>query len=1063
MRTYNLLARNLRWYWRTNLAVVLGVATAGGVLGGAVLVGESVRASLREIALGRLGNVDSVITRNGFVREELSASFSGAPVIAMEATVRLEGGGRVSGVELYGVDERFWKMQGQPGEAPGGRDAILTPALARELRAQNDDAVLVRVRKPSAIPLESLHGRKDDAGKTLRLRAAAWRGSPFSLQPRQGDLKAVYVPLALLQRELGVAGKVNSILLRGTGRTASQFAATLRSNWTLADVGVTLRTLDVPAAISVESDSALISDALAMTVGSVAQSLGLRTQSVLTYLANTIKGVCDPGKGCPTVPYSVVVALDSEPAPASDDGIVLNDWTARSLNARPGDSITLDYFVWKPDGRLATESARFRLERVVGIQGAAADRNYVPAYPGITDSDSLSDWDPPFPLDLARVRPDDEHYWSQYRTTPKAFIRLERGRQLWGTRFGSLSSVRVPPPSADFEAKLQAALDPATMGLSLAPVRATALDASRGATDFDEYFLYFSFFLIVSALLLTGLFFKLGIEQRAREIGILRSLGFPLAMVRNLFLLEGASLAVTGAGLGTGVALGYCGFMLLGLRTWWIGAVGTQSISLHASATALAIAAGGGVLVGLATVVLSLRALKNATPRGLVAGKRTSGRPGWRWLAGGATACAGIALACAAFFRVIDDTAGFFGAGTLLLIATMLLISGWLHTGRFGALTGKASLGLRSLAYHPGRSVLCLALIASATFVIVSLDAFRRDAASEGIGGYPLIATSDVPLIYDPNTPAGWDALNLPSGGAQTEFVPFRLKPGDDASCRNLYRPLSPRIVAPPPKFLRQARFAFQSAVSETANPWLLLEERLADGAIPAIADTNSMTYTMHLKMGDEFRVDGVRYKMVAALRDSIFQGELLISEANFLHLFPGIEGYRFFLLKVPPSRADQVAQDLEESLYDYGFDVQESAARLAGFHRVENTYLSTFRALGGLGLILGTVGLAVVLLRNVLERRRELALLRAVGYRPRDLGAIVIVENTSLLVLGVAAGTACALLAIFPAVSARGGHVPLASLGALLGVVLVTGIAASLAATAVALRFPLLESLKAD
>jgi hypothetical protein len=533
-------------------------------------------------------------------------------------------------------------------------------------------------------------------------------------------------------------------------------------------------------------------------------------------------------------------------------------------------------------------------------------------------------------------------------------------------------------------------------------------------------------------------------------------------MVRNLFLMEGAALAVTGAVAGTGVALAYCAFMLLGLRTWWIGAVGTQSISLHASAAALAITGAGGVLVGLATVALSLRSLKNATPRGLVAGQRTVRRARWRWVAGAVTACAGIALACAAFFRVVNETTGFFGAGTLLLIAAMLLVSGWLRTGRFGALTGKASLGLRSLAYHPGRSVLCITLIASATFVIVSLDAFRRDATPEGIGGYPLIATSDVPLIYDPNTPAGRDALNLPGGAAQTEFVPFRLKPGDDASCRNLYRPLNPRIVAPPAKFLREARFAFQSAVSETPNPWLLLEDRLADGAIPAIADANSMTYTMHLKPGDEFRVDGVRYKMVAALRDSIFQGELLISEANFLRLFPGIEGYRFFLLKAP-GRAHQVARDLEESLSDYGFDVQKSAARLAGFHQVENTYLSTFRALGGLGLILGTVGLAAVLLRNVLERRRELALLRAVGYRPRDLAAIVIVENASLLVLGVAAGTACALLAIFPAVSARGGHVPWASLGALLGFVLATGIAATLAATAVALRFPLLESLKSE
>ena len=67
----------------------------------------------------------------------------------------------------------------------------------------------------------------------------------------------------------------------------------------------------------------------------------------------------------------------------------------------------------------------------------------------------------------------------------------------------------------------------------------------------------------------------------------------------------------------------------------------------------------------------------------------------------------------------------------------------------------------------------------------------------------------------------------------------------------------------------------------------------------------------------------------------------------------------------------------------DLGADAMPTAERLAEFHTVENTYLSTFQTLGGLGLLIGTVGLAAVVLRNVLERRRELALLRAVGYRP--------------------------------------------------------------------------------
>ena len=169
MRTYTLLARNLTWYWRTNLAVLLGVATATGVLGGAALVGESVRATLRDLVLARLGNTDSIVTRNGFFREELAAAFQpAAPVIALDGIVEHEASGkRAAGVQVYGVDERFWKFQ-TPGSRPRP-PGLLTAALARELGAKPGDEILLRIPKPSAIPLESLHGRKDDVGKTIRL------------------------------------------------------------------------------------------------------------------------------------------------------------------------------------------------------------------------------------------------------------------------------------------------------------------------------------------------------------------------------------------------------------------------------------------------------------------------------------------------------------------------------------------------------------------------------------------------------------------------------------------------------------------------------------------------------------------------------------------------------------------------------------------------------------------------------------------------------------------------------------------------------------------------------
>jgi len=149
--------------------------------------------------------------------------------------------------------------------------------------------------------------------------------------------------------------------------------------------------------------------------------------------------------------------------------------------------------------------------------------------------------------------------------------------------------------------------------------------------------------------------------------------------------------------------------------------------------------------------------------------------------------------------------------------------------------------------------------------------------------------------------------------------------------------------------------------------------------------------------------------------------------------------------------------------LSDFGFDVTSTTERLASFHRVENTYLSTFQALGGLGLVLGTVGLAIVLLRNVLERRREMALLRAVGYSARHFMLMVITENTFLVCCGLMTGTLSALLAIAPAFFSRSGHFSSLSLGLLLLTILVIGLIASIAATVAALRSPLLPALRSE
>jgi len=324
-------------------------------------------------------------------------------------------------------------------------------------------------------------------------------------------------------------------------------------------------------------------------------------------------------------------------------------------------------------------------------------------------------------------------------------------------------------------------------------------------------------------------------------------------------------------------------------------------------------------------------------------------------------------------------------------------------------------------------------------------------------------------VVHDPNTREGRDALNL-FGLEHVTFEPFRLLPGDDASCLNLYEPVNPRILAPRDSFLQAGRFVFQDSLAvseaEAANPWLLLKRTEADGAVPVIADSNSMTYVLHRALGEDIVITRggreIRLRLVAALRDSIFQGELLMSQAHFTRLFPEQSGYQVLLVDAPLNQAGAVSASVEDALVDFGADATGTAERLAQFHRVENTYLSTFQTLGGLGLLLGTVGLAAVLFRNVLERRRELALLAAVGYRRGHFLLMVAAENALLLAGGLAAGAVCAGLAIAPAVIERGGTIPLTSSGALLlFAVFVTGLLSSIIAVRLATRAPVLEALR--
>ena len=170
-----------------------------------------------------------------------------------------------------------------------------------------------------------------------------------------------------------------------------------------------------------------------------------------------------------------------------------------------------------------------------------------------------------------------------------------------------------------------------------------------------------------------------------------------------------------------------------------------------------------------------------------------------------------------------------------------------------------------------------------------------------------------------------------------------------------------------------------------------------------------------------------------------------------------------FLLIATPSDKVQEVKRLLQAGLAPRGVEITSTIDRLQSYMAVDNTYLLTFQALGGLGLLLGALGLAVVLLRSVWERRGELALLRALGYRKQMLGWLVLAENGLLLLLGLVGGTLSALLAVAPHLAGVGSRLPWLEIAGLLAAVLIVGLVAETAAVAATLRAPLVPALRRE
>ena len=1079
-----LVLAGLRHHARAYLGVLAGFALAGVVLVGALLVGDSARGSLRERALARIGRADvALVGGERTFRAALAADLArelglgggdgggAAAVLALPASASARGGAaRANGVSLLGIDAAFLALapSGPAPEAPAPGAVLLARNLAARLGAGPGDEVVLRIARPSALPLDMILAPTEDATLALRLRVARLLDEAsferFALVTGARDPANAFVDRAFLTRELALGEVANLVLLRfdgsaaGAARGAARATEALRRVATLADLSLEL--VERPDGSLDLTSPRVFLDA---PIGRAAARAGGAPLGILTYFVNALR------HGERRTPYSMVAAVGALdggerpdalaellPPDLAADGLVAGPFLAEDLGLAAGDEVTLEYFVPGSDRRLIEARSTLRVAALRPARGLAADRTLMPAFPGLEGSEHCRDWDPAIPIDLDAIRDVDEAYWEEHGGTPKAFVSLERGRALWASRFGDLTAVRFAPGTPVAE-RLLAALDPAELGLVARDLRGPALAASDTPTDFGGLFLALSVFLIAAGLLLTGLLVSFGIEARSAEVGLYLALGFPARRVRRLLL--GEVLAVALAGTIAGALLGtlYTRAVLHALATTWRDAVAATPIAFHARPLTLVIGSLATLVVCMLTALWTLRGLARRPAVELLGAgagvelEATPARAARRRFASRLVAV--LALVAAALLVALapagsgpDAALAFFAAGAGLLIGGLVAAREWIaRRGHAAAPPASVrALGVRNAGRRPARSVATVALLAWGTFLVVAIGVHRRtggaqewSARASGTGGFAFLAEASVPLPHDLNTPEGRDAYGLDARDLEgVGFVGLRVRAGDEASCLNLGAPQEPRLCGvAADELARRGAFAFAAsgAVEPGASPWSLLDRPLGPDVVPVIGDQASVQWTLHKGVGDELDVVDergrpFRARIVATLADSILQGDLLLAERTFRERFPSVSGYRRLLVDAPAERASEIAATLTRSLSTEGLELVPTAVRLAEFRSVQNAYIGIFQVLGGLGVLLGSLGVAIVALRNALERRGELAALSAIGFPRSALRALLVAEHAPLVAWGMGVGTAAALVALVPAL--RGGAL-LAALGA--------------------------------
>ena len=891
-------------------------------------------------------------------------------------------------------------------------DALINTTLFNEMGTSPPDAIVLRLPATGLIPSGSLFVT-DTYTTSMRLRfdgiMEVKDGGNISMKNEHAMPLNIFVNREELAEALNTERKIN-LILSNKKITADDVAAA----WDYTSSGLSVSRRDDFTEIS--ADRIFLQEEV---VAAISKN-NREPNRLFSYLANSIE------RDSASIPYSFVTAMERYRGETlQKDEIILSDYSANRLQAKPGDRVLVTYFTSKDLKTLRTDSAFFRVKRIVPIEEFLEDRTLSAEFPGLSDVERCTDWDSDLPINMDLITGEDEQYWETYRNTPKAIFAYGAIVDSWRNVYGSATAIRLDNPVPDLS-ELRAGM----FGLQLIYPREAGLSAARSGVDFSGLFLALGCFIVISAFLLMIVPLSEMLFRRKQEIALLKALGYTRKRITQILWAESAPVVFLSSVLGVIAGILYTALIMWLLGSVWKGATHTEGFSVYPDIITLLI----GITVGVGLSLWILRMAITQNLKDKTTGSKTKKTDYNRkkmiaclatLLAIAATAINFLFLQSAALFALV----GVILLGTAALWGDYLICKNGAKPPSVPPIGGREGLHSKKMvwsALYANRKQVMLSFFALATgiFIVFSVGLNRKGFADNaqirsGTGGYTLWGESAVPIYHNMSTQAGREKLSLTSLPADTEVLQCLRLSADDASCLNLNKVIAPNVLGVDMEALSKSDFhTVQNIFSlDEKSVFERLQSR-KDSVYPALVDATVLAWSLGMKLGDTLfyendKGQNIAIQLAGTLSNTVFQGNILIDRLLFSEIWEETAGSEVFLLKTAETDVEEVRTLLSQALNEYGVRITTTNDRLKLFNTVTDTYLTIFMTLGGLGLLLGIASFIIVIRKSLSARRKEIELYKMLGFTNEKIGQTLYRENLIVPIYAIATGVTSSLAGI--------------------------------------------------